>query len=182
MDEKKHVIWSDISLNYNDWKAELEAQYPEKTEDERMALMHEINSEYLGDERVNLDIQFPREIIVIADLGRWNGRFDGYKMIDSGNVKDCLYSDCDYNEWYVDKNGDLRGTAHHHDGTNHYLYRAVKPLASDAQVAYLQNRIYNRQATRADITRVTQRLGDEIGKIYGWDFPQRTKRNMEQAR
>jgi hypothetical protein len=29
-------------------------------------------------------------------------------------------------------------------------------------------------ATRADITRVTRRLGDEIGKVYGWDFPQRT--------
>lgn len=26
-------------------------------------------------------------------------------------------------------------------------------------------------ATRADITRVTQRLGDEIAKVYGWDIP-----------
>ncbi|MBC5727823.1 hypothetical protein H8R91_04660 [Ruminococcus sp. NSJ-71] len=32
----------------------------------------------------------------------------GYKMIDSGNIKDCLYSDTDYTEWYVDKYGDLR--------------------------------------------------------------------------
>ena len=32
----------------------------------------------------------------------------GYKMIDSGNIKDCLYSDTDYTEWYADKYGDLR--------------------------------------------------------------------------
>ena len=31
-------------------------------------------------------------------------------MIDSGNIKDCLYSDTDYTEWYVDKYGDLRAT------------------------------------------------------------------------
>lgn len=32
----------------------------------------------------------------------------GYKMIDAGNIKDCLYSDTDYTEWYVDKYGGLR--------------------------------------------------------------------------
>ena len=26
-------------------------------------------------------------------------------------------------------------------------------------------------ATRADVTRVTKRLGDEIGRVYGWRFP-----------
>ena len=44
---------------------------------------------------------------VIGDLGRWHGRVSGYKMIDSGNIKDCLYSDTDYTEWYVDKYGDV---------------------------------------------------------------------------
>lgn len=27
------------------------------------------------------------------------------------------------------------------------------------------------KAVRSDITRITRRLGDEIGKVYGWDFP-----------
>lgn len=35
--------------------------------------------------------------------------------------------------------------------------------------------------TRADITRVTKRLGDEIGRVYGWDFPIR-QRQREEAR
>ena len=32
---------------------------------------------------------------------------------------------------------------------------------------------YDGIATRSDITRVTRRLGDEIGKVYGWTFPTR---------
>jgi len=181
MDTVKHIIWSDINLDYEDWRDDLEAEHPEMSEDQRMSLMYEINGEYLGDERMNLDIQLPREIIVIADLGLWNGRVTGYKMVNSGNIKDCLYSDCDYNEWYVDRNGDLRCDAHHHDGTNHYLYRAIKPYATDEQVSRLQHRIFDRQATRADITRVTERLGDKIGAVYEWDFP-RIRQNQEQVR
>jgi hypothetical protein len=92
-------------------------------------------------------------------------------MIESGNIKDCLYADCDTAEWYVDEHGDMRGTAHHHDGTNHYLYRAIKPDVTDEQVERLQSRIYNRQVTGADIARVTERLGDHIGAVYGWRFP-----------
>lgn len=175
MSEQRHVIWSDINLDYEDWRADLEAEYPAKSEDDRMALMYEINGEYLNDERANLNIQLPREIIIVADLGLWHGRVMGYKMIPSGNIKDCLYSDTDSAEWYVDRYGDLRCTAHHHDGTNHYLYRAVKPQATDEQVSRLQHRIFDKQATRADITRVTERLGDAIGEVYGWSFPQRAR-------
>ena len=35
----------------------------------------------------------------------------------------------------------------------------------------LQNKIYFGKATRADITRVTRRLGDEINKVYNIDLP-----------
>ena len=35
-------------------------------------------------------------------------------------------------------------------------------------------------ATRTDITRITRRLGDDIGRVYGWTFPQR-KSTKKQA-
>lgn len=171
---EKHTIWSDVHLDFNDWKVELENQYPDKTEDELISLMYETNSDYLSDERINLDIQLPREIIVIADIGRWNGRFSGYEVIDSGNIKDCLYSECDMNEWFVDEKGDFRCDAYHHDGINHYLFRTFKDNITDEQMDRLKNKIYDGSVTRADIARITDRLGDEIGKIYGWDF-QRAK-------
>ena len=129
MTEQKYRIWSDLDLDYEDWRADLEADYPELTEDERMMLMHEINGGYLDDERANLNIQLDQPILIIADLGLWTGRHMGYKEIASGNIRDCLYSDrdIDYSTWYVDRLGDLRCDAIHHDGTNHLLYRTYKP-------------------------------------------------------
>ena len=117
--------------------------------------------------------------LVVADLGLWNGRRTGYKEIPSGNIRDCLYSDYDYTTWYVDRNGDFRCDDTHHDGTNHYLYRVYKDNVSQAQKDRLKEKIYNGTATRADIVRVTRRLGDEIGKVYGWSFPTRQRERGE---
>ena len=174
-DSDRHVLWSNADLNLDDWRDDLKEYYPELSEDELYEAMCNINGEFLDDERMNLDIQLPQEILVIADLGFWNGRRMGYKEIPSGNIKDCLYSDTDYTEWYVDKHGDLRADAIHHDATNYYLYRVYKDGATERQKENLKRKIYEGKATRADITRVTERLGDEIGKVYGWDFPKHTK-------
>lgn len=180
MSGKEHLIWSNYDLDYDDWRDDLEDEHPELSDDERMKLMYEINGDYLDDERINLNIQLSRPILVIADLGRWNGRFPGYKEITSGNIHDCLYSDTDYSTWYVDKLGDLRCDAVHHDGTNHYLYRAYKDGVSEEQIDRLKEKIYHGIAARADITRLTNRLGDEIGKVYGWDFPKRQPQKQQE--
>lgn len=37
--------------------------------------------------------------------------------------------------------------------------------------SFVNQKLYRGTATRADITRITQRLGDEIAKVYGWDIP-----------
>lgn len=128
MNDDRYIIWSNYNLDYKDWKDDLEAEYPDKTENELMQMMCEINGDYLDDERSNLNVQLSRPILVIADLGRWNGRFQGYKEIGSGNIRDCLYSDTDYSTWYVDKLGDLRCDTIHHDGTNHYLFLCMLPV------------------------------------------------------
>lgn len=176
-----HLIWSNYHLDLDDWRDDLLEEYPDASETELYQLMQERNDSYLDDERVNLNIQQSRPILVIADLGRWNGRFSGYKEIASGNIRDCLYSDTDYSTWYVDRLGDLRCDAIHHDGTNHYLYRIYKPGVTDEQIDRLKEKIYDGVATRADITRITQRLGDDIGKVYGWSFP-RPPRTQNEAR
>ena len=171
MKAEKHIIWSNYFLDYDDWKADLEELYPDLSEDERISLMYEINNDYLSDERINLNIQLDRPILVIGDLGLWNGRRSGYKEIESGNIRDCLYADTDYSTWYVDKLVDLRCDAIHHDGTNHYLYRAYKDGVSESQIDLLKEKLYYGTATRADITRVTRRLGDDIAKVYGFSIP-----------
>lgn len=178
MEKTDHLIWSNYDLDYDDWKDDLEAEHPDLSERERIDLMYQINSDYLDDERINLDIPLSRPILVIADLGLWYGRRQGYKEIESGNIRDCLYDDNDYVTWFVDKNGDLRCDSIHHDGTNHYLYRTYKDGVSEEQIENLKWKLYHGQATRKDITRITRRLGDEIGKVYGWEFPQRQPREV----
>lgn len=178
----RHIIWSDLNLDFDDWREDLQEQYPDMSEDELYREMLETNAEYLNDERTNLNIQYSQPIIVIADLGLWHGRRMGYKMVDSGNIRDCLYSDTDFTEWYVDKYGDMRCDAVHHDGTNHYLYRVFKDGVTETQIQNMQDKIYRGVATRADITRVTKRLGDEIAKVYGFDIPKpRAKTQMERS-
>lgn len=171
MKEERHVIWSNYGLDYEDWRDDLGAEYPDLSEDERISLMYEINGDYLDDERANLNVQLSQPILVVGDLGLWNGRRMGYKEIPSGNIRDCLYSDTDYSTWYVDRLGDLRCDAIHHDGTNFYLYRVYKDSASPSQIELLKEKLYRGIATRADITRVTRRLGDDIAKVYGFSIP-----------
>lgn len=167
----RNVIWSNESLNLEDWRADLEEEYPGYSDDELYEIMCETNADYLDDERMNLNIQLSQPILVVADLGLWHGRRMGYKEIESGNIRDCLYAGHDYVTWYVDKNGDFRCDDIHHDGTNHYLYRVYKDNVSESQKDRLKEKIYDGTATRADIVRITRRLGDEIGKVYGWTFP-----------
>ena len=178
----RHIIWSNQNLDVDDWREDykefLEANELDGDPNDEQALyewMEETNYDYLSDERLNLNVQLSQPIIVIGDIGRWNGRVMGYKDIPSGNIRDCLYADTDYTEWYVDQYGDLRADATHHDGTNHYLYRAFKDGVSETQMENLRDKIYHGKATRADITRLTRRLGDEIAAVYGFDIPkQRT--------
>lgn len=184
----RHIVWSNMNLEADDWRDSYK-EYLEingldddpNDENKLYEYMVEANDDCLSDERRNLDIQLSQPIIVIGDLGRWNGRVTGYKMIDSGNIRDCLYADTDYTEWYVDKYGDLRADAVHHDGTNHYLYRVFKDGVTDKQIENLQDKIYNGKVTRAEITRVTKRLGDEIAGVYGFSISKRRQPN-EQAR
>ena len=180
MKEERHVIWSNYGLDYEEWRDDLEAEYPDLSENERISLMYEINGDYLDDERANLNVQLSQPILVVGDLGLWNGRRMGYKEIPSGNIRDCLYSNTDYSTWYVDRLGDLRCDAIHHDGTNFYLYRVYKDSASPSQIELLKEKLYRGTATRADITRVTRRLGDDIAKVYGFSIPrQRQAAAME---
>ena len=57
MKEERHIIWTDYGLDYEDWRDDLEADYPDLSEDERISLMYEINGDYLDDERANLNVQ-----------------------------------------------------------------------------------------------------------------------------
>lgn len=107
-----------------------------------------------------------RAILAIADLGRWNGRFQGYRVIHSSNILACL-SDAgsyDYVTFYTDKAGDFRMDGVHHDGKDYITYREVKETTTEGQLDRLVQKIYDGEATRADITRYTRGIGKKVLK------------------
>ena len=181
--ERKYIIWSNENLDTEDWKEsfkefiEMNNLDIDPNDEEKLhKYMVETNDEYLSDERINLNINVPGTdtILVIADLEFWDGRCSAYREIHADKISDCLYimdRDTDYATWYLDNRGDFCCDQIHHDGTNHLCYRAYKPNMTEAQKENLKAKLYMGTATRADITRVTQRLGDEIAKVYGWDIP-----------
>lgn len=175
---EKHVIWSNIDLDLDDWIADLKVEYPDFTEDEYYSVMVEHNSEHLNDERENLNIQCGTDIIAIADIGRWNGRFSGYGIIKSGKISDCLSCPYDYAEWYVDRDGELRSTQIHHDGSNYIYYRKFKDGISEEERDDLLADIYDGKATGEQIDRVTEKLGRAVGEVYGWNFPTEQKERV----
>ena len=124
----------------------------------------------------------PNGICCMGDLGLWFGRRSGYPNSRLDNVSDCLRSFCTGMSdilIYVDERGELRSRETHHDGTNFYWFRAYKPGVSEAQKQRLKDLIYSCQGqterAEAYMRRITYRLGDLIGDVYGWRFPHRPK-------
>ena len=73
---KKHIIWSS-TINFEDWEDDLKENYPDLSEDELYDIAVETNDEYLNDERANLNIKCEGSILLVADIGRWDGRSTG---------------------------------------------------------------------------------------------------------
>lgn len=179
MKEQKYVIWQNIDTDYDGMREDyqecndLSDEEMEEVSDYTISMWaYETNDYYLDDERVNLDIQLDDEIIVIGELGLWNGRVSGYKIIKSGNIKDCLCCDDDYVEWYCDRY-DMRGTGIHHDGRNYYLYRTWKNGITEQQKENFLERIYYKKSAHKDILRYTRSIRPYISAVYGWGGKQK---------
>ena len=173
------VIWSNEHLDWDNYRDAFEEDYSGLSDDEKYQLMCDLNNDYLDDERRNLDIQVGTPIIAIADIGRWDGRHTGYREIPGGCIKDCLESQLDGVTWYVDGKGDLRLDGYHHDGRNYYLYRKYREGISEEAIEDFKEKILDHTLTAEDIDRVTERLGDDIAKVYGFRLPEQTREKRE---
>lgn len=189
MAKNKHVIWSNLNLNVEDWRDDYKAliaggllDADPNDEAQLYDWMVEENNCYLGDERMNLNLELGRPILVVAELGLWDGKHYAYKLIESGNIGDCLSDPAtDDQEWYVDSYGNMRGTGYHHDGVNCYLYRVLKPNVTDDQLENLLEKILRGHATTTTLGHYTDAIGPYVANVYGWDVRKSKKFDPETA-
>lgn len=183
---EKHIIWNS-SPNFEDWKDDLREEYPDAGDDELYDIMYETNNNYLDDKRLNLSkIEPPNGIFAVADLGFWFGRRTGVlpKEKSPASVAGCFKSYVDGDSEltiYVDEKGELRIQEAHHDGTNSYLFRAYRSGVTEEQKESLRDLVLSGNDYEDRMRRLTYRLGDLIGDVYGWKFPRRPKCSQKGA-
>jgi len=115
-------------------------------------------------EKLNLDIQLDDDVLAIADLGLWNGRTSGYKLLGN-NLNEILNVNGDVIEIYAE-NRNIRAKAGHHDGTNYILFRKIR---DGRDIEKLLARIYeNKPISPSLLNYYTESLYPEVKSIYGW--------------
>jgi hypothetical protein len=167
---KKHYIWQNTDLKIDDWRdgyiefCEINNITP-GGDDDLYDWMIDTNFNYLDDEYYNLNSTIAEQILLIADIGRWNGRVDGYKILKTRNLNEILNITDDQFEIYGDGKN-IRATGAHHDGVNYYLYRAIR---SDRNIENLLNAIYNGETiTPAKLNYYTRSIYPDVAAVYGW--------------
>lgn len=154
--EKKHIIFSNLRQEDN-----CEPNECEMYKKRGYCDCAEIS---FGDEQMNLDKRLTGRIIAIANLGLWNGRRQGYKVLGN-NLNNIFGVSSDYNEWYSDGKN-VVSNQHHHDGTNHIIFRELR---EDRNTEKFLQEIYNgTELTPRKLAAYTRSLHPYVAKIYGW--------------
>lgn len=139
--------------------------YSEEEIDEDM-IREEVyhNEEYSwSDTMDNLYKKLDGSIVAIADLGFWNGRKSGYKVLGHNLNNVLTFFGCDYANIYATKRG-VYGEFYHHDGTHYVEFREFKPNVNEERFL---KKIYDNDFDRSDISRYTKSLAPYVRDIYG---------------
>lgn len=154
--------WKKILIEYR--KDEEEDDPENVTDREVMDYMSDTASIYFDDERSNLNKCLSGRVIAIADLGLWDGRRQGFKIL-SNNLNAIFAIGEDSNHWY-DDGKDIRANMIHHDGTNRILFRELR---DEKDCTNFLDRIYRgEEISRRTLAYYTRSLHNYVKEIYGW--------------
>ena len=172
---KKRMIWQNCDLDIEDWRDDykewleingIDDRDPDDEDDIR-DWMYNTNNDYFYDEQVNLNKNIDGRILIIAGLGLWDGRRQGYKVLGN-NIKEIFNINdrgFDYAEFYGD-GYNIKATEWHHDGTNYYEYRVIR---EDRSIDNLLDAIYNgEEISRKKLNYYTKSLYPYVANVYGW--------------
>ena len=120
---------------------------------------------WFDDEQSNLYRVLNGRILCIADMGLWNGRRSGYKILGN-NLNEVLTCGigCDDKEIYCDGYNVL-AKGYHHDGRNYVEFREIR---EDKDIEPLLEKLYNNEpVSRAEIRKYTKSLRPYVKQVYG---------------
>ena len=170
---KEHVIYKtygfmtsgEIESFQKDIQANRIADGEEPLTDDQLTeqIYEDINLDY-KDEVRNLDKALEGKILAIANLGLWNGRKSGYKILGS-NLKEVVgFFSCDEVKIYV-KGHNIYFEGYHHDGINYIEFREIKNIDN---VHKLTDKLYaGESVSRNQLNYYTKPLGKHVKEIYG---------------
>lgn len=166
-------------IDEDDWDIEEVKEYYDTdnlSDDKFYNYCIEMNNEYFNDlYDYDLNIPINGPILCIADIGRWDGRFAGYKIINKRNIKNCLDICSDYNdiEIYCDRSN-LCVSLYHHDGTNYVIFKEIrtdKINTSDINDFFYEKMINSKNDYKKfikSIQKYTKSLRPYISEKFGW--------------
>lgn len=158
--------------------------YDEAERFAREALLEDHDEEEITDDMIwhwlydSLDMDaddFWREVrshsegiwLVIADVGTWQGRYDGGKVFsDLSAALRAVCNDMDDITIEEDARGNVHATGRHHDGTDHYeIYR----LSPRGEAWYQASEMYTDRRTLCEtLAKPHNRRAGRIRKALGW--------------
>lgn len=153
------IIWDELATIDIE---EIREDYPNNSDRELEAIADELLYQGLDDEKQNLDIEVNGKIVCIASIGRWNGRYDGYKLLGN-NISDIFQKFVQghsYARWYMNEKDEICGEEIHHDATNYYTYRMI--AEQDVE-----------QFEQADnpfdwLMQHSKPIAENVKQVYGW--------------
>lgn len=166
----KRVIWtSDV-----DWKS-IEALEKDENLSESVAYEaeREDNLTWLDAEKSNLDIEVQNPILVVADLGLWNGRRSDYRILSGSRVADIFGVQCgDFVTYFADAYNVCCEDIHH-DGINRYIFREIRDPEGYCQP--LLDALRGQRNYKALMKRYSKSLLPYVADVYGWPMAGRKR-------
>jgi hypothetical protein len=131
MKDFERVIFDSEGYTYDEAKKFLieDQGIEDPTDDEIYNEIEECNRIAFKDDRFEFatrDKHIEGTVIAVANVGRWNGRKDGIKVLQG--FEDVMDFMTRYDEFkiYIDRYN-IKGIGHHHDGTDYLTFREVHP-------------------------------------------------------
>ena len=181
----KRIIWSNaldlsaeglesIRTQFQEVREKSDEEMKDTPVSELIEFASDEASRWLCDETANLNVPLDHPILVVADLGLWDGHHQGYRVLGS-NVS-CIFRIMQgaVVTYYADAYNVYADDAHH-DGENHYMFRVLRGDA-DACMPLL-NAIYSGEpVSKATMNRYSRSLLPYVADVYGWPVAGRKKK------